>query len=980
MKKSYNSIYLKLFLLFLIISLCTFIACTRTTKVTSGKYSYETVKNDPLKARIYKLNNGLTVYLTVYKDAPRIQTAIPIKVGSKYDPSDNTGMAHYLEHLLFKGSDEFGTKDWEKEKVEIDKIIDLFEVYRQTIDSLKRIAIYHKIDSISSIASSYAIANEYDKMLNSTGALGTNAFTSVEQTVYINDIPTNQFEKWLSIEYERLKDPVMRLFHTELEVVYEEKNRSLDNDWSKVYESLNAGLFQKHPYGTQTVLGKVEHLKNPSMKSVIEYYNTYYVPNNMAMCLSGDFDPDSIIQMIDATFGQLTAKDIPSYSPPTEDPISEPIIKEVWGPDAESVSLALRFPGASSKETDLLIMTDMILMNSTAGLIDLNLNQKQKVIDAYSYPRIMKDYSYHGLGARAREGQKLEEVAELLIGQIELVKKGEFPDWLPKAVVADLKLNRIRSYENNWPRAFAFVQAFTMDVPWERSVRELDRLSKITKQDIIDFARKNYSDNYVVVYKRTGEDKKVKKVKKPKITPIELNRTDQSDFVTNILKMKVEDIQPVFLDFEKDIKHFAIKNKLPVYYKKNTENNLFNLYYILDMGTDHNKKIGVALDYLEYLGTLKYSPEEVKQEFYKIGCSFNVHKSRDRVWVSLSGLTENFMQGLKLFEHLLANAQPNPEALDNLVKDILKKRADDKLSKWRIGGAMRYYGKYGTQSPFTNILNEKELNNLHPKELIDIIKQINGYEHRVLYYGPNDKGTLISSLNQYHNFPKELKPIPEPTTYSELPTNENKVYIVDYDMKQVEIQMLSKSEPFNKDNLPIRSLFNEYYGGSMSSVVFQSMRESKALAYSVYAAYLNPPNKEESHYISSYIGTQADKLPEAMAGFFDLLTNMPESDKSFTASKDAIINRIKPERITKTDILMRYERARKFGYDHDVRKDLYNDIPKFKIEDIKTFFEKYIKNKQYTILVLGDVKKLDTRELSKYGKINFLTLEDIFGY
>ncbi len=980
MKKSYNSIYLKLFLLLLIISLCTFIACTRTTKVTSGKYSYETVKNDPLKARIYKLNNGLIVYTTVYKDAPRIQTAIPVKVGSKYDPSDNTGMAHYLEHLLFKGSDEFGTKDWEKEKVEIGKIINLFEVYHQTTDSLERISIYHQIDSISGVASKYAIANEYDKMLSSIGALGTNAFTSVEQTVYINDIPCNQFEKWLSTEYERFKDPAMRLFHTELEVVYEEKNRSLDNDRSKVYESLNAGLFHKHPYGTQTVLGKVEHLKNPSMKSVIEYYNTYYVPNNMAICLSGDFDPDSIIQMIDATFGQLTAKDIPSYSSPIEDPISEPIIKEVWGPDAESVTLAFRFPGASSEDADLLTMVDMILMNRTAGLIDLNLNQKQKVIDAYSYPNIMKDYSVHVLGGRAREGQKLEEVTELLLSQIDLVKKGELPDWLPTAVVNNLKLQQLREYERNWPRAFAFVQAFTLDIPWENYVDKIDRLSKISKKDIIEFVNKHYNDNYVVIYKRTGEDKDVKKTKKPIITPVKLNRKYQSDFAKNILNIDVPDIQPVFLTFEEDIEQFALKDDIPVYYKENTENDLFNLYYILDMGTDNNKKTGVALNYLKYLGTSKYSPAELKQEFYKLACSFNVHNSRDQIWVSLSGLTENFKQGLKLFEHLLADAQPNPEALDNLVKDILKKRADDKLSKWRIGEAMRYYGKYGTQSPFTNILSEKELNNLHPEELIDIIKQINWYKHRVLYYGPDDKGTLISSLNQYHNFPKELKPIPEPTTYSELPTNENKVYVVDYDMKQVEIQMLSKSEPFNKDNLPIRSLFNEYYGGSMSSVVFQTMRESKALAYSVYASYLNPPNKEESHYISSYIGTQADKLPEAMAGFFDLLTNMPESDKSFISSKDAIINRIKPERITKTDILMRYERARKFGYDHDVRKDLYNDIPKFKIEDIKEFFEKYIKNKQYTTLVLSDVKKLDIRELSKYGKVNFLTLEDIFGY
>jgi len=968
------------FFLILFFTFFTITGCLKTVTVSDGKYSYEMVKGDPLKTRIYTLNNGLTVYLTVYKNAPRIQTAIAVKAGGKYDPPDATGMAHYLEHILFKGSDEFGTKDWEKEKVEIEKIINLFDVYNQTTDSLQRKAIYHQIDSISFVASTYAIANEYDKMLNSVGAVGTNAFTGQEQTVYINDIPSNQFEKWVDVEYERFKDPVMRLFHTELEVVYEEKNRSLDNDSRKANEALMAGLFQRHPYGTQSVIGSIEHLKNPPMRRVIEYFNTYYVPNNMAICLSGDIIPDSIIQKIEKTFGQLPARDIPAFIPPVEEALSEPIEKEVWGPEAESVILAFRFPGISSEDTDLLTMVDMILMNSTAGLIDLNLNQKQKVLGAYSYVGKMKDYSYHGFSARAREGQKLEEVTELLLDQINLIKKGEFPHWLPKAVVTDLKLGRIRSYESNRARAFSFMQAFTMDVPWEKSVYELDRLASIRKHEIINFAKEYYKDNYVVVYKRTGEDKNVRKVSKPTITPVELNRIDQSEFVTNILNRKVKDIEPVFLDYFRDIKQFTIKQDIPVFYKQNTENDLFVLFYILDMGLNHNNKIADVLDYLRYLGTSKYSPEEINQEFYKLGCSFNVSESWDQVLISLSGLRENFPKGLELFEHLLADAQPNPEALKNLKKDIFKNRADAKLSKSRVRQALGYYGRYGAKSPLTNVLIEEEIRALKDEELIKIINRITSYEHRVLYYGPDDETTLTANLNRFHNIPDLLKPIPEPTQFINVSTDTHKVYVVDYDMKQAEVQMLSKSEPFNRYNLPIRALFNEYYGGSMSSVVFQTMRESKALAYSVNASYTTPPNVNESHYISAYIGTQADKLQEALAGFFDLLTSMPESEKSFNESKESILNRIRTGRITKQGVLFSYENAKKFGYEHDTRKDLYHQIPDFSLNDIKFFFDKYIKNKKYNILVLGDAKKLDFETLSRYGEVTFLTLEEIFGY
>ena len=365
--------------------------------------NYDSVPGDPLKARIYTLKNGLKVYLTVYKDAPRIQTAIAVRTGSKNDPSDNTGLSHYLEHMMFKGSDEFGTKDFTKEKVFLDQIEYKFEVYKKTTDTLQRKKIYHEIDSLSGVASTYAIANEYDKLLSVIGAKGTNAFTSFEETVYINDIPSNKINQWLQIEKERFQDPIFRLFHTELETVYEEKNMSLDNDDDKVFEDLFSGLFQKNTYGTQTTIGTVEHLKNPSLTSLRNYFAARYVPNNMAIVLSGDFNPDEVINLIDGTFGQLVSKPVTDYVPAIESPITQPIVKEVVGPDAESVTIGYRLGGAATKDADLLTLCNMVLSNSNAGLMDLNLNQAQKVLEASAFSYVLKDYSVNIFSGKAKE-------------------------------------------------------------------------------------------------------------------------------------------------------------------------------------------------------------------------------------------------------------------------------------------------------------------------------------------------------------------------------------------------------------------------------------------------------------------------------------------------------------------------------------------------------------------------------------------------
>jgi predicted Zn-dependent peptidase len=949
--------------------------------MTSTPYPYTTVEGDSLNTRIYRLPNGLTVYMSPYSDEPRIYTSIAVRAGSKNDPAETTGLAHYLEHMLFKGTDAIGSIDYEKEHPELEKITELYEQYRSTCDTDKRAAIYRDIDTISNVAASFTVPNEYDKLLNSIGAQGTNAYTWVEQTVYINDIPSNKLDHWLTIEAERFRNPVMRLFHTELETVYEEKNMTIDSDSRKIWESIFTGLFRKHTYGTQTTIGKAEHLKNPSIKNVIDYYRRYYVPNNMAICISGDFDPDSTIRLIDEKFSLLEPKEIPAFVPAVEDSIEEPVVIKVRGPEAEELMIGFRFDGINSSDADYLTLVDKILYNQTAGLIDLNLNQEQKVLDAGSMPIMMKDYSAHLLSAKPRDGQSLDEVRELLLQQIQLLKEGKFPDWLPSAIINDLKIEQLKLYESNKGRVEAFVDTFIWGMSWENYVLQIERLSKITKEDLVAFARKHYHDNYVAVYKDHGTAESEMKIQKPPITPLTVNRNTSSSFARKILARKSETTEPSFLDYRKDIGFFDINSSIRLYYLQNRENELFSLYYVFDLGKNHNRKIDLALDYLSYLGTTGLSPAEFNQELYKIGASFSAYTSDTYVYLKLTGLEKNSIEAIKLLETLLFSARPDEEALEKLKAGLMKERADAKLAKRKIlFEAMSSYGKYGPSSPFTNVLSNDELEAVTSRELLDEIRDLLQYRHRVLYYGPASAENVLATLRSVRHYPESFRTTPETDAFIELEQHENLVFVVDYDMTQAELILLTRDEPYNPEAVPMITLFNEYYGGGMSSVVFQELREAKALAYSVFSVYRTPKRKKDHNYIVSYIGTQADKLPEALEGISALLDELPKSPELFDSAKNGILQKISSERLTKTEVLFNYEEAVRLGHTHDIREDIYRETALMSIDDVESFHRKHLRTRNHVLLVLGKVENLDMDTLRRYGAVKELSLEDVFGY
>ncbi|MFO8054430.1 MAG: insulinase family protein [Bacteroidales bacterium] len=943
------------------------------------EYEYKTVEGDPLDTRIYTLDNGLKVYMTVFKDKPKVQTYIAVRAGSKHDPPETTGLAHYFEHIMFKGTENIGTLDYEKEAPLIEEIERLFEIYRKTDDEEKRDELYSIIDSLSYEASKYAIPNEYDKIMSTLGASGTNAFTSLEQTVYVNSVPANQLENYFAVEAERIENVVLRGFHTELETIYEEKNMTMTSDDRKMYTALLEGLFQNHTYGTQSTIGSQDHIKNPSMKNIRWFHENYYVPNNMAIALSGDFNPDEAIRIIDDKFGHLEKKPVPEFSYQEEQPVEEPVKKEVMGPDAEKIRLGFRVDGAGTKEADLLRMMSMLLNNGEVGLIDLNLNQDQKVRNASASPMVLADYSVLMLTAEPREDQTLDEVKELLLEQIEKVKQGEFEDWLMEAIVNNLKIQAEKRYLSNNARAMQYVQSFIKGVPWQEEVNKYKRMEDFTKEDIMKFARENFQDNYVAVYKRTGVDESIEKIKKTRITPIEMNRDKKSEYFRQIEEKQVEPIQPEFLDYDEVIQKKELTDGVKILYTPNEINSTFDLYYVFEMGRNHNKKLPLAVDYLEYLGTEEMSATQVKQELFKLGASYSVNTGAEQVYVKLSGLSENMEPAMRLFEDLINNAKPNPGALKEMVNDILKEREDAKKNMQNVFGHLVNFGIYGKDNPATNILKEKELKKLNGEELTELLRDLKNYEHKVLYYGDKSLEELSQLVAQHHEIGEELRKMEE-KEFEQEDTDKNIVYYVDFDTPQSMILMISKSQKYNPDLIPTIRLYNSYFGQGMKSLIFQEMRERRSLAYTAMSSYQNPDEPDKHHTNLAFIATQYDKIDDAIGGLSELQNDMMKEEELFELAKESIIKEMRTERITQSSVLFNYLSAQKLDRDYDIRKDIFNEVPELTFKDIKQFQDNYISNQPRRIMIIGKKDELDKKMLKQYGKVKEMKMKEIFGY
>ncbi len=934
-------------------------------------------KDDPTDVHVYELPNGLRVYISVNQEEPRFYSEIAVRVGGKNDPPDTTGLAHYLEHLMFKGSQQLGTVDYAAEKPLLDQITALYEEHFVEADPARRAEIYDRINALSSQAAQYAVPNEFDQLYSALGGSSMNAHTWREETVYKVELPNNRLEQWAMMESDRFANPVFRIFHTELETVYEEKNRSLDDKNDIIFEAVNEALYQKHPY-RQTVLGDTDHLKRPSIKRIYDYYNTWYVPNNMAIIISGDVDPDEAIKVIAAHFSAMEAKPIPAGPALNEPPVDSVRRVTVNYPGEEYVMLAFRTAPYGHEDTWALNLVDMIMDNRSAGLINLNLNQAQRVREAGSFPLRGNDYGAQYLWGIPKDGQTLEEVEQLLLDQLETIKKGEFEDWLLEAIVNDFRKNQEQSFESNQGRVSAIRDAFINRRSWLEARHDLDRYAEVTREDIIRVANKYFADGYVAGYRKDGPSGQ-EKIEKPRIDPLEMDPSRRSEFAAKVLAVETEPIEPRFLDPEKEIHIDRSKDGRTVYHSANPVNHLYQLQLVVEKGTDHDNRLALATRLMDKAGTARLAPDELSKEWYRLGTDFGIGATGSQTIVTIAGLDDTFEESLALLRELLAQPSVTEQALADLVDVILNERETEKKNPPAISTALVYYNRYGDEAPNLEALTAGQLRAMTAQELIGIVREIPRTEHVITYVGPRSAQELASTLEK--TFPVAPDGLAKTPDYRFRPTrkvNETEILFVDQKTAQSQIRIESAGPLVDPDRRLGVELFNEYFSGSMSAVVFQEIREARALAYSAGAIYRTGSRLGEEDLMIGVVGTQVDKTVEALEAMLDLMDNPPEEQPRFELTLAALDNQIRTNPVGFRGRISTVRAWDRLGLKGDPRESIFQSLANATIADMTGFHRETIRNQPKLISIVGDSDRIDMEALKKFGRVRIVNVDDIF--
>jgi len=936
-------------------------------------------QTNPLEVEQYKLKNGLTVYLNVDKSQPNVFGMVVVKGGSKRDPQDATGIAHYFEHIMFKGTDNLGTIDYKKEKVFLDSIEIMYDKLGSTKDELEREKIQLKINDLSLKAAEFAIPNEFDKVITKMGGTGINAFTSNEMIAYHNFFPADQIEKWAEVYSDRFIHPVFRLFQSELETVYEEKNRSMDSPFGKLFSEINASLYKGHPY-ENTVLGSIEHLKNPSLRKMKEYFDTYYVANNMAVILVGNFDKEKVKPLLEEKFGIWRTGKIPKMKDYKIEKLQgRKQVTKRYTPIKVGVLAFRTVPKGSKDDVPMQIIDNLLTNQSQTGYLD-KLHTDNKLMMAGVMP-----FQHYDMGANIvffipkLIGQPMKKVEKMILAEIERIKKGDFSDEMLHAIKINLKKDFCKQLENsNW-RGYYIMDAFMTGESWNKMLDFPKEVDKITKEDVIKIANKYYCNDFIALYSKTGFPKK-HKLPKPKYKPVvPKNSESKSDFAKKIENMPVKSDKPRFIEFGKDVQFEDIADKVHYYFSENKINDIFSIKIKFGIGTYENPKLDQATTYLNNLGTEKHDFTAFKKELQKIGASFNAYVDDNYTTISIDGLEENFDATLQLANELLTKMKADDKQLKKLSREEKMNRKMEKKESYNISDALYQYALYGKKSDYLRRLTISEIKKLTSAELIVSLNEAFSYEAEVHYVGKTNSDDTKKKIAKYLIIKNNLKETKSPIILPRKEFKERTVYLID-DKKLIQsnIKFFQEGNVIDKKDVPMAKAFNEYFGGGMYSIVFQEVREFRSLAYSAWARYFSPSVFGHKSWLKGSIGCQADKTLEALQIFDSLVTNMPLKPKRMDIIKDALEKSVNSYRPSFRELSSSVAKWEKQGYKDDPRKIYIKEYQKLQFSDITDFYKKNLNKSPLIIFITGDAKRFSKDEVAKYGKIIELSKKDIF--
>lgn len=936
-------------------------------------------QNNVLKVQKLVLDNGFTVLLNEDKTAKEVFGAVVVKAGSKNDPADATGMAHYLEHLLFKGTTELGTTDYLKEKPFLDSINIYYDLLGKTKDEAERKKIQLLINNQSVQASKYALPTEFDKLIKSIGGVGLNAFTQNDMTVYHNAFPGEQIEKWLDLYSHRFQNPVFRSFQSELEVVYEEKNRGMDNFQVKLIEEMNKNLFKYHPYGTQTTIGTTEHLKNPSLTKMYQYFNTYYVANNMALVLSGNFDAEKAIPIIKEKFSKLRKAPVPEFPkyPPTVFEKKE-VMNVRYTPIKVSIMGFKSIPNIHPDKAALEVCNSLLFNESETGLLN-KLQRDNKIMFAGSFNMTYNDDgSILFFVVPKLVEQSIGAAEELVMQEIRKIRAGEFTDKDLLIIKQELYRQRQQSLESVQMRTLSLVQCFGEGTSWEDFLNYNTLIDKVTKEDVIRVANKYFTENYFAIHSKTGFPKK-DILQKPGFKPVVTDQKEESAYAKKFNSTISTSGTPKFLSFDKDANMLKINESDKLYVVPNKVNDIFSLRMIYMVGDDSIKNLDVAAGLGTYLHTKDLSLDQVKEQFALLGITYSMRSEAQRFIIELEGLEKNFEKALPLLNKLLTEPVADDKSLKVVQNDIVTNRKAEEKQPQLLGSILYDYVRYGNESDYLTRVSTKDLKKLTLDELIGKIKLATSFNVTLHYVGTTAPEKVKEMITKNISLPDNKKFVPMADKPVRV-VKENSIYMVnDKKAVQTQVYFLVNSSPYNgtaDEDMRI-SAFNQYMGGSFSGLILQEIREFRSLAYSAGGSYIRPKIKNNPSYFYSTIGCQADKTIDAIETMHNLLAEMPQKPERLESLKSLLKNSAGAAYPDFRYISSTIDNYRQRGYTSDPRAEEFKKYDALTFEDVVKFYQSNLKSKPTAISIYGNKSRIDMTKLGKYGKINELKRKDI---
>ncbi len=927
----------------------------------------------------FTLDNGLTIILNEDHSRPMVYGIVVTKAGSKNDPADATGMAHYMEHMLFKGTDVLGTTDWTSEKPFIDKIFALYEELGKTTDPEKRKEIQLNINQASLEANKYAIPNEMDKVIKNIGGIDLNANTSPDRTVFHNAFPSNQINKWLEIYSQRFINPVFRGFQSELEVVYEEKNLYSDMFQFKLFEEFSKASFKNHPYGQQPLIGTIDHLKNPSLNKMFKFFSTYYVPNNMALVLSGDFDTKETLELIKEKFGRWKKTDLPEKKEWKEVPFNGRELVEMKLTPIKIGMLGFRTVPAGDKEEIAIKICNGILSNGNqTGLLD-KLTIDNKLLAAQIFPMQYNDYGENVILIVPKIlGQKLEDAEALVMQKIDDLRNGNFDEWMVEAIKAEIYKDFMFEMENVENRSMYFAELFGQNQEPEAAFSMPNKIVSITKQDVINTAKKYFGKDYLAFYSKMGFPKK-EKIDKPGYKPVISNTDAKSEFTKHLETLPSKPIEERFVDFRTDVQQNRVKKGISFYQTQNPYNDIFTLTIKYGMGETYHPLLINATQLANLSGTAELKVNELKNEFSKIGCTYNISSDRDYTIVELEGKESQIKPALILLGKLIHNPVCEPEKLDILLEGEKSNRKIESKEPDNIATALFSWIKYGNKSNFIDRPTVKELKGISTDSLLSVFKLATNFEADVHFVGNIAFDEIISYLKNDYRFADRPSNSLAPSNLSVTKYNENTIFLVDKPKAlQSKIYFLINEKPFYNDDEPYIDAFNLYFGGDFSGLVLQEVREYRSLAYSAGAHYSLPKQSGKESIFYGFIGTQSDKTLEAVSLFDSLVRKMPLKPERINMIKEYLAQSSVAEHPDFRNVSQSIAKWKLLGYKEDparVKIPVYYELT---FDDIKKFSDDNLKSKPMVIGIVGDAKRIDQKELAKYGKVVIIKQKSLF--